>query len=398
MDDFLKKLASLGFNPRMPEKPSKNRGVHSPISEVINGEWLNDNEKAVFISEMALPYPVTHGNFLIQQMPDFRFFSDLLDEPAYQSFNTGQFLFLDTETTNLGLGAGTLVFLVGFCWFDGEGLKTRQFFLEDISAEPVFLLNIQSFIENFAALVSFNGKTFDIPLLRSRFVINLISEEIRNWRHIDLLHVSRNLFKRKIASKRLVDIETEILNFQRKGDDIPGWLIPQAYFDYLETGESASIANIFYHNRMDIISLAALARYLAGFFGGEIIDRNIQTSLAEIFMKNRNFPLSLEFFSKDWNDGDFPALDPRGLMNLAYVLKKTGNWEQAVKVWEKLAQDGNLHANIELAKYFEHHQKHSRMALEWTEKAIMISTEEFEMIELDHRKNRLLKKVANENG
>ena len=398
MDDLIKKLALLGFNPQTPKKPSDKEISFPQISEVISGNWLNEKDKTVFVSDTVLPYPFNHGNVLIEKMPDFRYFSVLLDDPSYQSFPSGQYLFLDTETTNLGLGSGTLIFMVGLCWFEQEGLKTRQFFLEDISAEPVFLLNVHSFLEKFSSLVSFNGKTFDIPLLRSRFVINRIPEEIRELRHIDLLHVSRNLFKRNIISKRLVDIEIEIIRFQRTRDDIPGWLIPQAYFDYLESGESAPIASIFYHNRMDIISLAVLANFLAEIFEERQINNNIQTSLAELLLKNRNFPLSLEFFIKNWHDGDLSTLDRPGLRNFGYVLKKSGRWEQALTVWEKLAGNGDISAHIELAKYFEHHHKNTRMALEWTEKAIMISIEEKDRIGLVHRKDRLLKKMAKENG
>ena len=398
MDNLIKKLALLGFNPQTPEKPSKKKNPFPAISKVIDGNWLDEKEKKVYISETVLPYPFNHGNVLIEKIPDLRHFSVLLDDPSYQSFPSGQYLFLDTETTNLGLGSGTLIFMVGLCWFEQEGLKTRQYFLQDISAEPVFLLNIHSFLEKFSSLVSFNGKTFDIPLLQSRFGINRIPEKIRELRHIDLLHVSRNLFKRNITSKRLVDIETEILRFQRTGDDIPGWLIPQAYFDYLETGESAPIGSIFYHNRMDIISLAVLANYLAEFFEERQINNNIQTSLAELLLKNRNFPLSLEFFSKNWHDGDLTSLDRPGLRNFGYVLKKSGCWEQALTVWEKSAGNGDIHAHIELAKFFEHHQKNTRMALYWTEKAIMISNEEKARIGLVHRKSRLLKKLAKENG
>jgi len=406
MNDFLKRLTSMGFNPDGSENLKLELKNSCNIADMIKGEWLNEQERAVYISESVLPYPICHGNLIIKNNPDFQFFSILLDDPAFNSFLSDQFLFLDIETTNISMGVGTFIFMVGLCWFTDQGINIRQIFLEDLSKEPVLLSYTQDLIKKFSTLVTFNGKTFDIPLLRSRLYFYHIPENIRSMWQIDLLYLSRKIFKRIPGSKKLIDIENEILNFRRTSADIPGWLIPQVYFDYLELGESELIRNIFYHNQMDIISLAVLTQYFAWLFNEkkskDIVDRGEQFSIAELLLKNQSFSLSKDFFEKAIIGNNDLAFDVGAMRNFGYVLKKSGDWSRALEIWQISAEEGDVDAHIELAKFYEHRKKEYQVALEWTEKAIKILKNQREsssamMINLNHRKHRLLQK-SNNNG
>ncbi|HEV8670664.1 MAG TPA: ribonuclease H-like domain-containing protein [Candidatus Limnocylindria bacterium] len=171
-------------------------------------------------------------------------------------------LWLDTETTGLAGGTGTYVFLLGIAHFTQGELVLRQHLLHDIGYERAFVETIQAEIEPFRACASYNGKSFDLPLLRTRWVMTLRSEITVDESHLDLLHPARRLWKDRFGSTGLKQLEESIFD-EGRTTDIPGMLIPDAYFHYLRKRDPAIIAPVLEHNARDIVSLVRVADRVA---------------------------------------------------------------------------------------------------------------------------------------
>src|SRR5208282_4469171 len=171
-------------------------------------------------------------------------------------------LFLDTETTGLAGGTGTYPFLVGIAWWDAGGLQVEQLFLRDFSEEHSLLHELAARLAERPVLVTFNGKSFDWPLLENRFTMTRSISTPQLAAHIDLLHPARALWKLRLGSVRLVELERHVLDAPRLGwrreDDVASAMIPQYYFDYLRGGSADPLIGVLRHNQMDLRGLAAL--------------------------------------------------------------------------------------------------------------------------------------------
>jgi hypothetical protein len=186
--------------------------------------------------------------------------------------------FVDTETTGLGAGAGVYAFMVGVGTFEGDDsapvpdrFVVRQFFMRHPGEEAALLEVVASVVVDRDLAVTFNGRAFDLPLLRARyrqlgrFLVNArqaVPLFAEGSPHLDLLLPARRLWRRRLQSCRLLNLEQHILGLERGEDDVPGSLIPQLYIDYVRTGQAGAMRRVFYHNREDIVSMVALARHL----------------------------------------------------------------------------------------------------------------------------------------
>ncbi|MBK7776472.1 MAG: ribonuclease H-like domain-containing protein [Sandaracinaceae bacterium] len=187
-------------------------------------------------------------------------------DPQMRGLDFSRALYIDTETTGLMGGTGTVPFLIGTAAFEGEQLVVRKLMLRRLGEEAPMLHALAEQLREASCVVSFNGKSFDWPLLRTRFVMNRVKAPPVPP-HLDLLHCARRVFKGRMERVRLVDIEREVLGFQRV-DDVAGSEIPGLYMAYLRGGDAAPIARIIEHNRLDLIALAALLAELVGQFAG----------------------------------------------------------------------------------------------------------------------------------
>lgn len=178
-----------------------------------------------------------------------------LDE-ALTQVDASRMLLVDTETTGLHGGSGTLPFVIGLAWFEGDSLLVRQLFVPRPGQERPLLTRLAERLHASTLLVTFNGKCFDWPLLRTRFLMNRV-ELPPPLPHLDLLHCARRVFKRRLGATRLQDLEQQVLGFHRH-DDIAGSEIPAVYFDWLRSGRSAAIERVLEHNAQDLISMAAV--------------------------------------------------------------------------------------------------------------------------------------------
>ncbi len=192
-----------------------------------------------------------------------------------------QAAYIDTETTGLGGGAGIYAFMVGVGTFEpspGGDLRfvVRQFFMRNPAEEGALLVALTNLLSRYAMTVTFNGRTFDLPLLRARVRYNRWAPDLdydgaslleADRPHLDLLHPARRVWRRRLGSCRLINLEQQILALHRSTDDVAGHLIPQMYVEYMRTQNAMDINRIFYHNREDIVSMVALAERLSRILG-----------------------------------------------------------------------------------------------------------------------------------
>jgi uncharacterized protein YprB with RNaseH-like and TPR domain len=189
-------------------------------------------------------------------------------DPSLATIDFSRALYIDTETTGLAGGSGTIPFLIGMAWFEGRELRVEQLLLERPGLETPMLNCLAERLRDSSVVISFNGKSFDWPLLRTRFILQRVPAPILPA-HLDLLHCSRRVYKRRLGSVRLIHLEEQVLGFTRV-DDIPGELIPETYLGFVRGRVPASaLAPIVEHNRNDLVALAAILGELTSRFRGE---------------------------------------------------------------------------------------------------------------------------------
>jgi hypothetical protein len=169
----------------------------------------------------------------------------------------GRAMFFDLETTGLAGGAGTYAFLVGCGWFESGSFHTRQFFLSDFGAERALLDAVARASSDVAAVVTYNGKSFDLPLMETRFVLHRQETPFAGLPHVDMLHPARRLWRGDEAGCRLTSLEQILCGYQREGD-VPGFEIPARYFHYVRSGDARPLEAVLEHNRLDLVALACV--------------------------------------------------------------------------------------------------------------------------------------------
>jgi hypothetical protein len=267
-------------------------------------------------------------------------------------------LFLDTETTGLSSGTGTVAFLVGLAWREGESLALVQYFLCDFDQEQALLWAVGQCINQAGVLVSYNGRSFDWPLLQTRLVLRRAK-----WPsppHLDLLTLARRIFRPRLPDCALQTIEHSVLDLHR-ADDLPGSVIPSRYFAWLRQGDPRVLDPVFLHNQQDVLSMALLLARFETLLGGSDemhpLDRFGRARLLEA----RGFQVeAIREYRQLWRehqvDGALRATRGALGLRLARLLRRQGRWEEARAVLEECwhSQTYPYPAAIELAKLLEH--------------------------------------------
>ena len=318
-----------------------------------------------------------------------------------EPFDPRRVLYLDTETTGLG-GSGTVAFLVGMGWLTDQGFEVHQFLMRDYPEEPFLLKHVAAGLEKFDVLCTFNGTTFDVPLLESRFLMNRMDRErLLALPHLDLLHMCRRLWKLRLGRCNLGHLEEVILGKPRV-DDLPGSEVPQRYFTYLKTKQMSLLDDILKHNAQDIASLCVLLNHMADLY---LHPEKIRFS-EDVYSMGR----ALERINRTENARHCYRLARRGRMGdsagaaLAMSYRRGGEREQAAEVWREMIRDrrGGIVPYVELAKYEEHVRRDIPAALELTEKALLLISEptlregktvQESKNELQYRRQRLIRKL-----
>ena len=304
-------------------------------------------------------------------------------------------LYLDTETTGLAGGTGTHAFLVGVGRFEQGGFVLRQFLMDDPAREPALLAALQAEFAGMTGTVTYNGKSFDLPLLTTRFVLNGQPPPHAALSHLDLLHIVRRLWRERLETCSLSCVEYHIMGLMREAGDIPGYQIPQLYFDWLRTGDGEFFEGVCYHNEVDILSLAALHRLLAALLSDPDAHGELAPALplARLFEQAGLIAQAEAQYRRALPDD----LARRGL---AALCKRQNRREEAVALWSELPGDPD--ALVELAMHAEHHAKDIALALEHTRRALalvvasMVPGRAKALDDLEHRRDRLLRKLQAE--
>ncbi|MDO9120664.1 MAG: ribonuclease H-like domain-containing protein [Anaerolineaceae bacterium] len=372
MPSLMDRLNTLGLKKGTEVDQPKAKANNTSMVDAI-GECARTIENQlgnVVMVEKSYPYGYMHGVIEFEDMVNV--------ESIHKAgrLNNGvdnlkKMIFLDTETTGLSGGTGTMAFLVGIARFDDEGLKLTQFLVEDPSEEAAMLLEFANQTSDIEAVITFNGKSFDMPLLKSRYVINRLPIHFTEWGHLDLLHLSRRIWRQRLASRSLKDLEIEILNIPRSEDEVPGWMIPEIYFNYIRSGDASQIANVVYHNAMDIVSLAALYFAIT-----QMLDKDLFTSklhswdvfaIGQLYEVIGEVNKSITIYEHCLQLIDIEQSKKQEINSrLAKLYKKTACWQKAKVLWETNGNSGDIEACIELAKYYEHEMRDVPNAFVWT--------------------------------
>ena len=280
-------------------------------------------------------------------------------------------VFLDTETTGLSGGTGTYVFLVGIGRFTGNALHVRQFFMRHPGDEQSLLESVSADLRDLVTLVTYNGRSFDVPLLETRYRMHGQAFAAPE-QHVDLLAPARAIWKHRLPSCSLGTIERMVLGVERELD-APGWLIPQLYFDYLRTRRIESLEPVFAHNRIDIVTLARLTALVQTYEAGIRTPPNDIDSLAVALLRLRNSgdDQAIATVQDLWRLATVPAeFRLRALRELSVALKRRRLHAAAAEQWILAQSDPSRAVRIfaaeELAKHFEHRERDHARALEIT--------------------------------
>ncbi len=315
-------------------------------------------------------------------------------------------LFFDLETTGLSGGAGTFAFLLGFGMIRAGRLRVEQYFLPDYGREYYLFKELKELFSRFDFLISYNGKSYDLPLLKNRFILNQMEHDFDSLKHLDFLHLARRVWKDSLASCDLISIERHVLD-RRRQNDIPGFMIPQAYFDFLRSGVVHEIKRLIEHNYYDIVSLAELFILLDRIEENPayLKDARALIRLAKLAFEQKN----TNQFKKIFNAYAAHASESDGAVLKVWqslLMKKQREWPGALSLWEELVNHDNftLFALEELAKYYEHVQKDHQMALQYTNRALRRfewahelyadTTSRDELLAFRRRKKRLMAKLS----
>lgn len=213
-----------------------------------------------FVTEASAAGPVCLRSALVRAAPPRSLapLTRVLTAPVPADVPADGILLLDTETTGLAGGTGTLAFLVGTAWWDGEGLRVRQYLLVSPSAEDALLGSLAELAARFAVVVTYNGQTFDLPLLRTRGILCRRRGLLDGLSGLDLLPVARRLWGRRLPDCRQTTVENEAGCSHRGADDIPGHLIPAAWWNFVRRGETGTLREVCEHNLWDLQGMAAI--------------------------------------------------------------------------------------------------------------------------------------------
>lgn len=435
----------------MPAPPPQPRPRYEPptgpLHELVPGHTVETEVGTCYVHVNAYPLdemrgPASLGTLLAQSPACFAPF-----HPNFHLDDVADYrraAFIDTETTGLGNGSGVYSFMVGVgafeAWDPAQPLPVartvdqadvapthfvvRQYFMRNPAEERALLMALAADLAHFEMTVTFNGRTFDLPLLRARYRqnrrflpdlrphIHLLDERRP---HLDLLHPARKLWRRRLQSCRLINLEQRILGLIRSEDDVPGHLIPQLYADYVRTGQAESMRRVFYHNHEDIMTMVALADRLGSAFvqgtDGDLAHAHNAplrgadwAGLGRAYESAGQLAQAETAYRRALDSVRNPAERAELFELLGKLQKRQGNWQAAVETWQMWLTSvpgTNVTPYIELAKYCEWQTQDFEQAAMWTGWALhtlrqaQSTPQRADLIQaLEHRLERLKRKLV----
>ena len=408
---------------RLPRPADACRGgqpAHDP-AEILDGAWREAGGQRFLVIDHRYAPGYRHGRSAVaDSAPD----GDDCCWPALSIFESaltsGRLLFLDLETTGLAGGAGTYAFLVGCGWFERGGFHVRQYLLTGFGAERALLEDVARLISAAGGLATYNGKTFDVPLMETRFLFHRMGATFAGMPHVDMLHPARRLWKdagsaerwsetsaepglrTDIGSCRLTTLERTLLGHVREGD-VPGFEIPGRYFNFVRTGDARPLAGVLAHNRLDILSLALVTARLAHLLGegpAAASTGREALGLGRIFDRaGMAGPASTCYDAAVMLAEDSDTMG-EALRAAAIILRRARRYDEAAGVWRKildlrpcppvLARE----AVEALAVHHEHRRRELDTARRFALESLNLTTNDSRMQAARHRLARLDRKLG----
>ncbi len=403
MPSLTDKLKDLGVQVGTSHiKPGKKSVPPPSLTDTLPGSWEKTSAGDCFIVRKHFPFSLLHGDRELSDLPQIDIFESISAYSGISDIPLEQYLFIDTETTGLSGGAGTYVFLVGAAKYENDGIHFAQFFLQDPSNEPCQLAALEEFCSSVKVVVSYNGKSFDLPRIKNRYLFHGWPAPFQNIFHLDLLHIVRRLWKTQLPTCSLGDVEYHLLGIQRESHDIPGWQVSEKFFDYLQNNDPDPLKGVFYHNEVDVISLITLLSYITDRLANPLStpyrNREDLVQVGRYLYCLSKADQAIEVLSKALKNKSLSDESKLlGLISLSSIYKKNNELGSAVPLWEKCASLDDIQSKVELAMYYEHKISDFQEAIHWTLSAQSSSnkTRLFKIQykkELDHRLKRLKKK------
>lgn len=401
------KLKSLGVKVGARDlPPPQPRHIAYAIEEVLPGRFQTTPHGEVFVAEQRYSPEYRHGQTGLNVTASLEIIAEWAGDRRIAAGNLDSFVFLDTETTGLAGGTGTYAFLIGAGRYEGDHFRLTQFFMRDPLEEPAQLAALTEFLQPCDTLVTFNGKAFDVPLLNTRFISNGESSPLASAAQLDLLHLARRLWRDRLPSRRLGQLEIHILDAVRTEEDVPGWLIPDVFFSYLRSGDARPLKGIFYHNAMDVLAMAALLNHMSQIiadpFNSSVEHALDLVALGKLFEHLGNLDMAAKLF-RHGLEQDLPEENYwETLRRLSMLQRRREDWPAALELWRQAAEGRQIYAHVELAKFYEHNTRDYREALHWTQTALdLINVPHYPRSkrrhwhpELEHRLARLQRKLS----
>ncbi len=352
---------------------------------------------------LSARYPlahIPHATHLQPLLASAHPLSAQLARHAATPFPLNGLAFIDTETTGLAGGAGTLAFLIGVGVFEADSFVLHQYFLRNPAEELAALAHLEPVLQAATGWVSFNGLSFDMPVLETRFILyhqRATAQALRTRPHLDLLLPARRLYHGRLASCALNALERDLFNLHRDQADVPGELIPHMYVDYLRTGNPSDMARVLYHNATDILSLVTLLAHVWRIFEApadpaDLVrvarwhdEANRAAEAEAMYLRALRTKLTLED----------RAL---ALQKLAALYKRLNRRAEAVPLWEQWASFATADPLpfVELAKFYEWHAPDLPAALRWAEGALAVCRAQNQpeaVAQTEHRLERVRQKL-----
>ncbi len=382
------------------------------LATAVPGREADNDHGKCWIAEVRLDDASEHASEVLNSACSVSVgaLAQIARDPRLEALDVGRAAFIDTETTGLAGGTGTFAFLIGAGRFVDGAFKVRQFFMRDPSEEASQLAELTAWLEGSEGLVTFNGRTFDVPLLDTRYIMNRMRAPWSDPLHLDLLPAARRIWRRRLDSCALTSLENGVFGMKRQ-DDVPGWLVPERYRRYQVEGDARPLVGIFRHNALDILSMVSLLTRVARAWSEPetaLAEAEDWLSLARAYAADGKLDLAVVACESALGRGlsAESADDAREL--LALIHRRSGDWDPAVAIWRAMTDDASTNRVFpfeELAKYHEHRADHRDLhrALEIAALALELVRNQrlrpkrgrFRAIaDLEHRIARLERRIA----
>ncbi|MGH9257208.1 MAG: ribonuclease H-like domain-containing protein [Vicinamibacterales bacterium] len=404
------------------------------VADVLDGEWRESSGQRYLVIERAYPPGHRHGHTAVADgVPEHDGCWPALAvlEPAIARTRV---LFIDLETTGLAGGAGTYAFLVGCAWFDGATFRVRQFLLARFGAERGLLEDVADTASGAGALATYNGKTFDLPLIDTRFLLHRMTTPFTGMPHVDLLHAARRLWRpaetggsaswdsrwgrtpdvetagcdsNPVKMQRspccLTAVEQSVLGHVRE-HDVPGHEVPSRYFHYVRSGDPRPLVAVLEHNRLDLLSLALLTARTARLLG-EGVDAARTASealgLGHLYQRGSLLAEARACFARAsaMRPAD-PCTTAEALRAYAVLSRRARQHDEAVRAWQRILElrvgQPRLmqEASEALAVHHEHREEDLHLARDFARQSLQFTTSASRVRLVRHRLTRLDRKLG----